>query len=268
MAAGERCCRVCPVGPAGAAEDALRARGHVCRLTIDPRAALSRVHPLLAIAVVCRARSPVAAAKPSDERPRPNLESVPTLALDWGGVLVTDGSRSAWTALERELGISARESASVWSQLQKPTDLGEIGEDELWRRIALLEPGAQPQEIRHIFLREYQEISFGVEAMCAAADSGWEIALATNNVCSWLDSWRNTFAWFSLIDVICCSSEIGVRKPSGGFYEHLLTLVSDPRPYFVDDKRENVVAAQASGLQAVQATLDYRWPLPVFSGLR
>jgi HAD superfamily hydrolase (TIGR01509 family) len=187
----------------------------------------------------------------------------PAIALDWGGVLVTDGSRTAWTALERELGIPVDQSAQMWAdELQEQADRGELSEDDVWAALASLRAGVCPRDIRRIFLDEYVEISHGVAVLRAACAAGWTTILATNNVRAWIDWWRQRYEWVDLLDVIACSSDMGTRKPEAGYYEALRRMVDLPLVYFVDDDPENVHAAKQAGFSVRLAGEHGEWEPP------
>jgi FMN phosphatase YigB (HAD superfamily) len=188
---------------------------------------------------------------------------VPSIALDWGGVLVTDGSQHAWSALERELGVPAEEASAIWYRdLQHAADRGEIAEAEIWSTLASCRRGVCGADVRRVFLAQYREIPHGVRLLEAANAASWETVLATNNVGSWIDAWRARFGWLDTFDVVCCSSEIGARKPDDAYYVRLRSMISDPHAYFVDDKPENVRAATKFGFRSILADGDGLWHPP------
>jgi FMN phosphatase YigB (HAD superfamily) len=188
---------------------------------------------------------------------------MPSIALDWGGVLVTDGSQQAWSVLERELGIPAEESAAVWyEELQEPADRGEIPDAEIWSALARCRPGVREAEIRAVFLAQYVEIPHGVRILRAAKAASWEVVLATNNVSAWFGWWKERFEWLELVDTVCCSSDIGARKPEAAYYVRLRSMLADPEAYFVDDKPENVAAARQSGFRAILTDSKGLWSPP------
>ncbi|HET7484278.1 MAG TPA: HAD family hydrolase [Solirubrobacterales bacterium] len=189
-----------------------------------------------------------------------------TIAFDLGGVLLTDGSKTAWKRLDRELGIPADLSARLWeTTLQQRADLGDIPEEAIWAELQRLEPGVSTQDIRGAFLEGYVEIPHGIEALLEAKAAGWEVALATNNVAAWLGYWRSRHAWMESIDVVCCSSDLGFRKPAPEFFEALLCQVADPHAYFVDDDDANCAAAAQTGFRAILADPEGAWPVPDFA---
>jgi putative hydrolase of the HAD superfamily len=95
---------------------------------------------------------------------------------------------------------------------------------------------------------------------------GLKLALLTNNVKEFGSAWRATFPVDELFEVVVDSSEVGVRKPDQRIY--LLTCerlaVEPTTAVFIDDNRDNVDAARAVGMEAVQFGED---PLAVISEL-
>jgi putative hydrolase of the HAD superfamily len=83
---------------------------------------------------------------------------------------------------------------------------------------------------------------------------GLKVGLLTNNVKEFGSAWRSTFPVDELFDVVVDSSEVGMRKPDPRIY--LLTCerlgVAPTASVFVDDNRDNVEAARAVGIEAVQ----------------
>ena len=191
------------------------------------------------------------------------VRAMPSLALDWGGVLVTDGSLTAWSVLQERLGIPEREAATLWQdELQVAADLGQIAEEEIWKSLASLRPGVAENEIREIFLSQYVEIPHAIRTISAAHAAGWQLVLATNNVRAWLTWWRKKYAWLDLFDEICCSSDLGVRKPDSEYYALLRAMMTERDGFFVDDKQVNVDAAAAAGFRAILADGDGFWSPP------
>ena len=84
-------------------------------------------------------------------------------------------------------------------------------------------------------------------------DDGVALALLTNNVREFGDTWRATFPVDELFPLVVDSSEVGMRKPDPAIYQHTCALLA-VRPdaaVFVDDVEENVASAARVGLQTV-----------------
>jgi len=69
-----------------------------------------------------------------------------------------------------------------------------------------------------------------------------------------LASVERTFDWIQRFDVLVWSYQLGIVKPDPAIYRHTLSELGT-RPeetLFIDDKRPNVEAAQALGIQAIE----------------
>jgi putative hydrolase of the HAD superfamily len=89
---------------------------------------------------------------------------------------------------------------------------------------------------------------------------GVPLALLTNNVKEFGDTWRSSFPVDDLFDVVVDSSEVGMRKPDPRIYLHTceLTGVAPERSVFLDDNRDNVAASRALGIESVHVDRDPR----------
>jgi epoxide hydrolase-like predicted phosphatase len=83
---------------------------------------------------------------------------------------------------------------------------------------------------------------------------GLRIGLLTNNVKEFGDNWRAMFPIDDLCEEVVDSSHVGMRKPEREIYE--LTCermrVKPGETIFVDDNADNIAAARAYGMHAVQ----------------
>jgi epoxide hydrolase-like predicted phosphatase len=93
------------------------------------------------------------------------------------------------------------------------------------------------------------------------------LALLTNNVKEFGDSWRASFPVDELFEIVVDSSEVGMRKPDPRIYE-LTCARARTRPdaaVFLDDNADNVAAARALGIETVHVGHD---PLATVADLR
>jgi epoxide hydrolase-like predicted phosphatase len=92
-----------------------------------------------------------------------------------------------------------------------------------------------------------------VHRIRALRDDGVALALLTNNVREFGDTWRGTFPVDELFAIVVDSSEVGMRKPDPAIYEHTCGLlgVRPDAAVFLDDVEENVTAAARVGLDTV-----------------
>jgi putative hydrolase of the HAD superfamily len=96
-----------------------------------------------------------------------------------------------------------------------------------------------------------------VQRIRALSDAGVGLALLTNNVREFGDTWRATFP-VELFPVVVDSSEVGMRKPDRRIYELTCELAGvDPEAaVFLDDNFDNVDAAEALGIETVHVGVD------------
>jgi putative hydrolase of the HAD superfamily len=88
---------------------------------------------------------------------------------------------------------------------------------------------------------------------------GIRTAILSNMGDSVLENIEREFAWIHGFDVLVWSYQHGMAKPDRAIYEHALEQIgtAPAETMFVDDKLENVVAARAVGMKAVQfSTVD------------
>jgi len=93
------------------------------------------------------------------------------------------------------------------------------------------------------------------------------LALLTNNVKEFGDSWRASFPVDELFPVVVDSSEVGMRKPDPRIYELTCERAgcTPEASVFLDDHHDNVAAARALGIETVHVGPD---PLATIAELR
>lgn len=182
-----------------------------------------------------------------------------TLVLDLGGVLLTDGTKTAFEVLAGfHSAPSCAELEQRWQQeLRLPAELGEIGSDEVFFTLARW-TGLAMTTVEDVVLGEFQPIPQGVTLLQEATARGLKTVLATNHLDEWLRRWEERYPWFGLLDDIVCSSTLGKRKPQGEFYDEVLKVAGNPSNLlFVDDDPVNISGAQACGLPSLLARGDW-----------
>lgn len=87
---------------------------------------------------------------------------------------------------------------------------------------------------------------------------GVPLALLTNNVKEFGDTWRTSFPVDDLFPIVVDSSDVGMRKPDPAIYLHTCELcgVAPEASVFLDDNRDNVAASRALGIETVHVDRD------------
>lgn len=184
--------------------------------------------------------------------------SIQHLALDLGGVLMTDGTKTAFGLMGLRSGQSVRLLKGIWQEeLRVPAELGRISSNDVFERLSDV-CGLETSEVAETMLGEFRPIPYGIRALELAHEVGTAVILATNHIDEWLDQWRSQFDWFGLLDAVVCSSTLGERKPEPAFYQAVIRAAGDRAGFvFVDDDPENVSAATRAGLHGVLAKSDW-----------
>lgn len=197
----------------------------------------------------------------------PEENPLPVIALDLGGVLLSDGTKTAFArmgCLSRR--ATGEELGHLWqTRLRVPAEVGEISSDEVFDRLSVAS-GIPRKRVTSTMLDEFRELPEGVTFVRNAVRQGTRMVLATNHLAEWLTVWTERYDWFTAFDHVVCSSDIGKRKPDALFFAAMRDAadVNGPVP-FVDDDPVNVAAACSSGLRGLLSTsgwsraLSFRW---------
>ncbi|MBO3745033.1 HAD family phosphatase [Streptosporangiaceae bacterium NEAU-GS5] len=188
--------------------------------------------------------------------------------IDWGGVLTTGLAEAIqdWIAADRidasnyrtvmiELISQAYDGGST--NIVHALERGELPvaqfEQELAAQLRTLDGGPVVAEgILNRMFAGFRPVAEMSEMLRVAKGAGLRTCLVSN-------SWGNDYPredWGEMFDAVVISSEVGMRKPEPGIFEHALGLVGLPAEecVFVDDIEANVTAAQSLGLTAIHHT--------------
>jgi len=178
--------------------------------------------------------------------------------FDYEGVVAAKGSHLLSEHLGRNLGIPAKQA---WEELLAPEQhnslTGAINETELWQNIGKRygKPiDASARDIWHSFeeLKLYPEVIAFAEHL---RRKGITAGILSNVITVTRDSVqsRNGYTGFEPVFLSC---EIGFAKPDEAVYEFVLEKL-ERKPdevLFVDDREDNVAAAERLGIYAILAT--------------
>jgi len=192
-------------------------------------------------------------------------QEIQVVVSDFGGVLTTPLVQS-FMAFQDQTGIST-ESLGLAMQAIAEADgenplfeleRGEITEAAFLERLGDgLEPllGHQPE------LHRFKEIYFEalnpnppmIDLMRELNESGYRMAMLTNNVREWEPLWRPMLAVDEIFETVVDSAFVGCRKPESRIYRIMLDRISMPAEscLFVDDVEVNCEGARRAGMSAV-----------------
>jgi putative hydrolase of the HAD superfamily len=203
--------------------------------------------------------------------------------FDYGIVLTGPPSAEAWANLLRITGLNqARFEPLYWAD-RPAYDEGKLTGLAFWQKF-LREAGLPPDREKAEELNRWDARLWTVEDPVMLA---WQLALKQRGLLtailsnigdSVLESVEREFKWIHRFDALVWSYQLGIAKPDPAIYRHTLAKLGTlpEETLFLDDKRANVEAARALGIQTIQffsverlhtdliaAGLDGVLPLPI-----
>jgi putative hydrolase of the HAD superfamily len=184
---------------------------------------------------------------------------------DFGGVLTTPLVQS-FMAFQDQTGITTE---TLGKALQAATEAngdnplfemerGEITEVAFLEKLTdSLEPllGHRPEmhRFKEIYFEALEPNPPMIELMRELKDSGYRMAMLTNNVREWEPWWRPMLPVDEIFEAVVDSGFVGCRKPESKIYTITLDRIALPaeRCLFVDDILVNCEGAEKAGMKAV-----------------
>lgn len=157
-------------------------------------------------------------------------------------------------AIEAATGLDLEAAAALahprsWADFE----VGAIDEDAFARRFYADPAGPYTFDLTafHRARREGYRWLPGMRELLADL-AGCVETYTASNYPVWVEELAQRFAFDECFDGVYASHHLGVRKPAAAFFERLLAAVGhEPGDcLFVDDRRDNCVAAEAAGIPA------------------
>ena len=178
------------------------------------------------------------------------------VVFDYGIVLTGPPSAEAWAAMKQITGLGEERFQSLFWADRPAYDEGKLTGIAFWQKF--LRDAGLPQE--HV--EELNRWDMRLWTVQNPAMVAWQLALKQQGLLtailsnmgdSVLESVEREFAWIHRFDVLVWSYQLGIAKPAPAIYLHTLAkLGTKPdETLFIDDRLENVEAAQALGIQAI-----------------
>ncbi len=184
---------------------------------------------------------------------------------DFGGVLTSPLVQS-FMAFQDRTGITTEVlgkgmQAATEANGDNPLfemERGEITEVAFLEKLTeSLEPllGHRPEmhRFKEIYFEALQPNPAMIELMRELKDSGYRMAMLTNNVQEWEPLWRPMLPVDEIFETVVDSGFVGCRKPESKIYEITLDGLGLPAEscLFVDDVLVNCEGAEKAGMTAV-----------------
>jgi putative hydrolase of the HAD superfamily len=193
-------------------------------------------------------------------------KGIETVISDFGGVLTTP-LVSSFAAVQDDTGIPMEELGKAMGRIEQSEgrhplyelETGRISEPDFLAKLGdELEPalGHRPEmhRFREVYFDALHPNEPMIELMRELKDSGYRMAMLTNNVREWEPLWRSMLPVDEIFELVVDSAFVGMRKPDPEIYELTLERLGGATPescLFVDDIERNCDAARGLGLSAV-----------------
>ena len=190
---------------------------------------------------------------------------IEAIVCDFGGVLTTPLMQS-FIAFQDHTGIKSEDLGKAMGAIAERDgdnplfrlERGEVSEADF---LDLLRDGLEPLLGHRPEMHGFREVYFDaldpngpmIELMRELKESGYRMAMLTNNVREWEPLWRPMLPVDEIFEFVVDSGFVGVRKPEGRIYEMVLERLSLPAEacLFVDDVEVNISGAERAGMRAV-----------------
>ena len=184
---------------------------------------------------------------------------VRAVIFDFGHVLSLPPRRENMAWLAERCGLGREQFNLFFHELRPEVDRGTLEVTEFWTRMArrggrTVTDGA----LREMARRDLEAWTQPNHPLFAWAEqlrrSGWATAILSNMPPSFLPHLEAHFPEVSRFQPPVFSCRVGMVKPEEGIYRHCLQLLGLPAAatLFLDDRPENVAAARALGMHALQ----------------
>jgi len=179
------------------------------------------------------------------------------VVVDFGGVIALEPTAEAIDRLCACCGLDPGGFVERWYEHRLRYDCGELTAAEYWRLTGV----AGESRLDEVLVADAD-----AWARCDPALVAWLGALRRSGVRTALlsnmprEQWHGLAPrfgeWLPYLDEVTLSFELGTAKPDVRIYRHCLERlgVEPEEALFVDDRAENVAAARALGMHAVQYT--------------
>jgi putative hydrolase of the HAD superfamily len=179
------------------------------------------------------------------------------VVFDYGIVLTGPPDATAWANMLRITGLPEERFHSLYWIDRPALDEGKLTGLGFWQKL-LREAELPPDHAEE--LNRWDARLWTVENPIMVAwqlklkQRGLLTAILSNIGADVLASVERTFDWIHHFDVLVWSYQLGIVKPDPEIYRHTLReLGTNPEEtLFIDDRRPNVEAARALGIQALE----------------
>ncbi|HEU0137501.1 MAG TPA: HAD family phosphatase [Flavobacterium sp.] len=177
-----------------------------------------------------------------------------TIIFDFGDVFINLDKEAAIDEFKK-LGLDGPNEELI--MLNTQFEKGKITEAEFIEGFQKYIPDATIDQIRHAWNRVIGEFPLYRLEFLQLLSNNYRLFLLTNTDAIHIDRFEHKVGmsfsgdFYRCFEKVYYSFEMGMRKPEPEIFNHIINQhdLSPKRTLFVDDKKENIEAAKAAGLQ-------------------
>ncbi len=169
--------------------------------------------------------------------------------FDIGGVLLDWKNDPLYDDVISHLQISREAFDSAWNKYIVDFGNGKVSEDEFWKNFLHEVKSDKTLPEESLFVRQFKKLYSPrkemLDLVSKLRNDKYKLAVLSNTIEPHVRVMKENNL-FEMFDVVIFSNEVGVSKPDREIYEITLDRlnVRAKNSFFVDDIKENVVAAQ------------------------
>jgi putative hydrolase of the HAD superfamily len=185
--------------------------------------------------------------------------SIKAVILDYGKVLVRSPTPQEFGRMADVLNVDFELFYKLWETSRGSYDRSDLTADEYWSKLAA--QCSTSVDAKQIELLRRLEVEIWVHADPAMLDwlsqlqtAGIKTALLSNMPTDLMTHVLTNLPWMQHFSVRTFSAEVRLIKPDPAIYRQTLEGlgVAAPEAVFVDDRENNIQAARALGMHAIQ----------------
>jgi len=181
--------------------------------------------------------------------------------FDYGMVLTGQPDKAAHETMVRITGLTVDEFEKFYWADRHAYDEGKLTGVMFWQKLARNAGlSLTPQQIDELNRQDARMWTTLNPAMLAwqrsLKEAGIRTAILSNMGDSVLESIKREFRWIEDFDVLVWSFQLHMAKPDPAIYRHALKALgtAPEETLFIDDKRVNIDAAHALGMEGIEFT--------------
>jgi len=181
--------------------------------------------------------------------------------LDYGDVISQPPDPASITAMAAMFNLPEDRFRDHYSALRHAYDRGDLHAHEYWAGIARAAGvelrASQVERLRETDVAMWSRLNPSILRWVEQLQSaGMKTAVLSNMHDDMVQHLRKDAAWAAKFDCLTLSSAIRIAKPDAGIFRHCLEClnVTPIEALFVDDREDNVRAAQALGIRGIVAS--------------